>query len=184
MSRLSDLLNDANTNNLSARRIHAIADARGVSVANTSILKYLRGEPELPSETVLQAFSVALDIPMDALMEAAGSPAGELEPFVLPERANRHNAWQRELVLHTIRVLLNEPDSPQKARSVRAEIDRWQQMFDEHRFLTEMEASELIGVQPASRSIPFKLRSKGQLLGVRRGSTLMYPEFQPHDVDP
>lgn len=108
MSRLSDLLNDRNTEQLSARRIQAIAESFGVVVANTSISKYLRGEPESPSESVLEAFSVALKIPMNALREAAGSPSGELEPFVLPERANRLNARQRELVLHTVRVLLNE----------------------------------------------------------------------------
>lgn len=108
MSRLSDLLNDSNTEQLSARRITAIAESHGVKVAHTSISKYLRGEPETPSETVLEAFSVALAIPMAKLRTTAGLPPGELEPFVLPERANRLNARQRELVLHTIRVLLNE----------------------------------------------------------------------------
>ncbi|NOJ61024.1 hypothetical protein [Arthrobacter sp. 260] len=44
---------------------------------------------------------------MPRLREAAGMPAGEPEPFV-PESANRLNARQRDLVLHTIRVLLNE----------------------------------------------------------------------------
>ncbi len=45
---------------------------------------------------------------MNALREVAGAPFGELEPFVLPEWANRLNARQRELVLHAIRVLLND----------------------------------------------------------------------------
>lgn len=108
MSRLSDLLNDCNTEQLSARRIQAIAESSGVVVANTSISKYLRGEPESPSENVLEAFSIALKVPMHALREAAGAPSGEPEPFILPERANRLNARQRELILHTIRVLLNE----------------------------------------------------------------------------
>lgn len=57
---------------------------------------------------MLKAFSVALKIPMSALREAAGAPSGELDPFILPERANQLNARQRELILHTIRVLLNE----------------------------------------------------------------------------
>jgi transcriptional regulator with XRE-family HTH domain len=108
MSRLSDLLNNSNTGQLSARRIQAIAEARGVKVTNTSISKYLRGEPETPSEKILRAFSVALNIPMARLREAAGVSAGEPEPFVLPESANRLTARQRELFLHTIRVLLNE----------------------------------------------------------------------------
>lgn len=108
MTRLSNLLNDANSDQLSARRIQAIAEARGVTVANTSISKYLRGEPESPSESVLKAFSLALDLPMDVLRNAAGAPPGEPDPFVLPESANRLNARQRELVLHTVRVLLNE----------------------------------------------------------------------------
>ncbi len=108
MSRLSNLLNDCNTENLSARRIRVIAGSSGVVVANTSISKYLRGEPESPSESVLEAFCLALKIPMNTLREAAGTPSGELEPFVLPGRANRLNARQRELILHTVRVLLNE----------------------------------------------------------------------------
>ncbi|WP_323958876.1 hypothetical protein GC088_09975 [Arthrobacter sp. JZ12] len=108
MSSLSDLLNDSNTEQLSARRITAIAAAKGIEVSNTSISKYLRAVPEEPSEKILKAFSIALDIPMTKLREAAGLPAGEMEPFVLPESANRLNTRQRELVLHTVRVLLNE----------------------------------------------------------------------------
>ncbi len=94
MSRLSDLLNDSNTGRLSARRIQALAEVHGVKVAHASISKYLRGEPETPSETILHAFSVALNIPMTKLREAAGVPAGEPEPFVLPESANRLTARQ------------------------------------------------------------------------------------------
>jgi hypothetical protein len=54
------------------------------------------------------AFSLALGVPVKTLREAAGLPQGEPEPFVLPESANRLNARQRELVLHTVRVLLGE----------------------------------------------------------------------------
>ncbi|TDK25844.1 hypothetical protein E2F48_11520 [Arthrobacter crusticola] len=108
MSSLSNLLNDSNPEKLSARRIQAVAEMRGVKVTNTSISKYLRGAPEIPSEKILHAFSVALNIPVTRLREAAGVPVGEPEPFVLPECANRLTARQRELVLHTIRVLLNE----------------------------------------------------------------------------
>ncbi|KRF07076.1 hypothetical protein ASH00_16150 [Arthrobacter sp. Soil782] len=42
MSVLSDLLNDSNVEQLSARRITAIAAAKDVKVSNTSISKYLR----------------------------------------------------------------------------------------------------------------------------------------------
>lgn len=108
MTRLSNLLNDSNTEQLSARRIQMIAESKGVKVANTSISKYLRGEPEAPSESVLAAFSLALNLPMEVLREAAGAPAGAPDPFVLPGSANRLNTRQRELVLHTVRVLLNE----------------------------------------------------------------------------
>lgn len=45
-------------------------------------------------------------IPMTRLREAAGVRAGEPKPFILPENANRLTARQRELILHTIRVLL------------------------------------------------------------------------------
>lgn len=108
MSALPNLLNDSNLEQLSARRIAAIAATSGTIVSNTSISKYLRGAPEEPSDEILQAFSVALKIPMPELRKAAGLPAGEAQPFVLPETANRLTARQRELVLHTIRVLLNE----------------------------------------------------------------------------
>ncbi len=49
---------------------------------------------------------------MAQLREAAGIPVGELEPFVLPERANRLTVRQREVILHMVRVLLNDEDAP------------------------------------------------------------------------
>ncbi len=108
MTRLSDLLNDSNVEQLSARRMQAIAEGQGVRVSNTSLSKYLRGEPESPSEAVLKAFSLALNVPMEVLCEAVGAPLKESEPFVLPESANRLNSRQHELVLHTVCLLLNE----------------------------------------------------------------------------
>lgn len=109
---MSALLHDSNTENWSGRRIAQEAHRHGVEVAYTSIAKYLRSVPQTPSESVLEAFSVALKIPMVQLREAAGIPPGELEPFVLPERANRLTLRQREVILHMVRVLLNEEESP------------------------------------------------------------------------
>lgn len=48
---------------------------------------------------------------MVLLRQAAGLPSGELEPFVLPERANRLNVRQREVILHMVRVLLNDEET-------------------------------------------------------------------------
>ncbi|QTG81724.1 hypothetical protein [Arthrobacter crystallopoietes] len=109
---MSALLHAANTVNWPGRRIAQEAHKHGVPVAYTSIAKYLRSVPQTPSESVLEAFSVALKIPMVQLLEAAGIPPGELEPFVLPERANRLTVRQREVILHMVRVLLNEDDEP------------------------------------------------------------------------
>lgn len=44
----------------------------------------------------------------DFLRAAAGAPMGEPLPFALPAAANGLNTRQRELILHTIRVLFNE----------------------------------------------------------------------------
>lgn len=114
---LSALLHDSNTENWSGGRIAQEARKRGVAVAYTSIAKYLRSAPQSPSESVLEAFSVALKIPMVQLREAAGIPVGELEPFVLPERANRLTARQREVILHMVRVLLNDEETVQETRA-------------------------------------------------------------------
>jgi|SRR5687768_16021327 transcriptional regulator with XRE-family HTH domain len=108
---LSGLLRDSNAENWSARRIAQEAHKHGIAVSYTSIAKYLRNVPQSPSESVLEAFSVALRIPMVQLREAAGLPGGELEPFVLPERANRLTSRQREVILHMVRVLLNDEEA-------------------------------------------------------------------------
>lgn len=57
---------------------------------------------------MLTAFSLALGVPSTTLREAPGLPPGESDPFVLPESVKRLNSRQRELVLHTVRVLLDE----------------------------------------------------------------------------
>lgn len=54
---------------------------------------------------------------MVQLREAAGIPVGELGPFVLPERANRLTARQREVILHMVRVLLNDEETVQETRA-------------------------------------------------------------------
>lgn len=108
MSELSKLLHEANSEAWSARRITAEAEKMGHLVANTSVSKYLRGEPEKPSESVLAALGAALGIPLPKLREAAGLPSGELEDFVLPPEANRLSRRQRDVVLHLIQTFLND----------------------------------------------------------------------------
>ncbi|MGW6174356.1 hypothetical protein ACWF5H_12750 [Arthrobacter sp. NPDC055138] len=103
---LAALLQDANTECWSSRRIALEAEKRGITVSYTAVDKYLRTPPVTPSETVLKAFSAVFEVPMTALRKAAAVSPGETEPFILPERANRHTQPQREAVLHMIRVLL------------------------------------------------------------------------------
>lgn len=81
MSRLFDLLNDCNTEQLPARRIQAIAANTGVVVDNTFISKYLRGEPESLSESVLEAFSVTSKIPMSTLREVLAHHLVSVNPW-------------------------------------------------------------------------------------------------------
>lgn len=104
---LAALLQDANTEGWSSRRIAQEAEKHGITVSYTAVSKYLRNPPPKPSETVLAAFSAVLKIPMVQLREAAALPPGEPEPFILPEHANRLTRPQREAVLHLIRVLLD-----------------------------------------------------------------------------
>ncbi|WP_026535755.1 hypothetical protein [Arthrobacter sp. H14] len=108
MSALSKLLHEANSEGWSARRITAEAEKRGHPVANTSVSKYLRGEPEKSSENVLAALGAALGIPLPKLRAAAGLPSGELEDFVLPPEANRLSRKQRDVVLNLVQVFLDE----------------------------------------------------------------------------
>lgn len=68
--------------------------------------------------------------------------------------------------------------SPQMARSIQASANRWRQVMTEHRFLSSKEASELLGSQTGSRSLASHRWSKGELLGVKHGTAVVYPEFQ------
>jgi hypothetical protein len=70
---------------------------------------------------VLEAFSAALKILMVQLRQAAGRPSGELETFVMPERTNRHTSRQGEVILHMVRVLLND-DAAQPRRTNHAPL--------------------------------------------------------------
>ena len=69
------------------------------------------GQAERKTTMTNQGYAVSLHsrrLPMRALREAAGAPSGKPEHLILPERATRLNARPRELILHTVRVLLNE----------------------------------------------------------------------------
>lgn len=72
----------------------------------------------------------------------------------------------------------DEPVSPQMARSVQASTNRWRKVMKDYRFLTNTEAGELLGSRSTNRSLASRRRSEGNLLGVKHGNAVLYPEFQ------
>lgn len=66
--------------------------------------------------------------------------------------------------------------SPQLARSLRAEKNRWRQMEEEFGLLDSLQVSELL-TGTKIRSLT-RHRADGKILGVKRGRSFLYPGFQ------
>lgn len=88
------------------------------------------------------------------------------------------NSYRSALALGSALNPVEEPVSPQMARSVQASINRWRQVMKDYRFLTSTEAGELLGSRSGNRSLASHRRSKNELLGVKHGNAVLYPEFQ------
>lgn len=121
VSKLSELLNQANRNNWSSRDIEREAQKRGHAITFSTISKYLNGKHGEPTHKVLHALSDTLGVDVNELRGAAGLPAAG-ESFVLPVEASRLTAEQRNAVLHVVRVMLND-NQQHSASPARDEFD-------------------------------------------------------------
>lgn len=110
VSKLSELLNEANRMGWSTRQIEHEAQRRGHSITFSTIARYLNGKHGEPTHQVLHALADTLGVDVNTLRGAAGMPAAG-ESFILPAEASRLNAEQRNAILHVVRVMLNEPST-------------------------------------------------------------------------
>lgn len=118
VSRLSDRLNELNTDELPLREIADRAKARGWKISFTTVRSYLNGtHPENPPARALNALAAAFDVPVEDL-EAAAHYTGRA-PFEPDSDADLLTAKQRAAVNEIIRLLADgnrnthaTPDSP------------------------------------------------------------------------
>lgn len=106
MTALSDLLRDANVDQLSTREIARRAEKNGHRLSLASASVYLGGRHGVPTEAVLEAFSDVLNIPIAQLRAAAGVPTGAGEPWSPPAEANRLDHRQRRALEELIRSMV------------------------------------------------------------------------------
>lgn len=109
VTTLSELLNAANKNGLSARSIAREAKALNFSLNHDTAARYLRGDHGRPDEDTLVALSSVLEIPLTRLRAAAELPSEVTEPYRPPAEASRLSRRQRRAVDEIIRAMLIEP---------------------------------------------------------------------------
>lgn len=107
MTRLSEVLREANTGGLSARAVARIARERGYSLNHDTAARYLRGDHGRPDEATLVAFADVLGVELAALRVAADLPAELTTPYTPPPEASRLNRRQRLAVDEIIRAMLD-----------------------------------------------------------------------------
>lgn len=107
MTRLSEVLREANASGLSARGVARIARERGYSLNHDTAARYLRGDHGRPDEATLIAFADVLNVDLAALRVAANLPAELTTPYVPPAEASRLNRRQRLAVDEIIRAMLD-----------------------------------------------------------------------------
>jgi transcriptional regulator with XRE-family HTH domain len=125
---LSELLQAANTEGLSARSIARQAQALGYSLNHDTAARYLRGDHGRPDEDTLLALASVLKLPLAPLRKAAQLPSEVTEPYRPPPEASRLSRRQRRAVDEIIRAMLetgrtasNGPVGSQAARRGDAE---------------------------------------------------------------
>lgn len=128
MKSLSELLQAANTEGLSARSIARQAQALGYSLNHDTAARYLRGDHGRPDEDTLLALASVLKLPLAPLRKAAQLPSEVTEPYRPPPEASRLSRRQRRAVDEIIRAMLEtgrtasrQPGSSQAARRGDAE---------------------------------------------------------------
>jgi transcriptional regulator with XRE-family HTH domain len=125
---LSELLQAANTDGLSARSIARQAQALGYSLNHDTAARYLRGDHGRPDEDTLLALASVLKLPLAPLRKAAQLPSEVTEPYRPPPEASRLSRRQRRAVDEIIRAMLesgrtatSDSDSSKAARRGDAE---------------------------------------------------------------
>ena len=123
MKSLSELLQAANTEGLSARSIARQAQALGYSLNHDTAARYLRGDHGRPDEDTLLALASVLKLPLAPLRKAAQLPSEVTEPYRPPAEASRLSRRQRRAVDEIIRAML-EPgrtasDKPGRSKAAR-----------------------------------------------------------------
>lgn len=108
MSRLSEVLREANQGRHSARGLARLAKDRGYSLNHDTAARYLRGDHGKPDEATLVAFADILNVDLAVLRTAADLPAELTTPYVPPAEASRLNRRQRLAVDEVIRAMLDQ----------------------------------------------------------------------------
>jgi transcriptional regulator with XRE-family HTH domain len=117
---LSELLQAANTEGLSARAIARQAQTLGYSLNHDTAARYLRGDHGKPDEDTLLALASVLKLPLAPLRKAAQLPSEVTEPYRPPPEASRLSRRQRRAVDEIIRAMLE----PSRAASSRPKAAR------------------------------------------------------------
>lgn len=92
--------------------LRGVADASGGLVSKTNVGAIERGDYQVTGDRVLRGLALALELSVDEVTAAAGRQWRRLQPFTLPEKADRLNARERKLVLSLIDTLLAAHDRP------------------------------------------------------------------------
>ncbi|MDQ2836719.1 MAG: hypothetical protein M3Y42_09665 [Actinomycetota bacterium] len=106
MSALSELLNAANTERLSARELARRAREQDFTLNHDTAARYLRGDHGRPDEDTLMALAKVLEVPLAKLRTAAELPSEVTEPYRPPPESSRLNRRQRRAVDEIIRAML------------------------------------------------------------------------------
>jgi transcriptional regulator with XRE-family HTH domain len=101
---LSELL-ASKRDGLSLRELEDRSARGGHRISHSTIAIYLRDGHPTPSPSVVAGLSAAFGISEARINRAIGLP-GKVEPFRLPEIADRLNDDQRKAVLQVVRALL------------------------------------------------------------------------------
>ena len=111
MTKLSEVLREANASALSARGVARVAKERGYSLNHDTAARYLRGDHGRPDEATLVAFADVLNVDLAVLRIAADLPAELTSPYTPPPESSRLNRRQRLAVDEIIRAMLDQPAS-------------------------------------------------------------------------
>lgn len=73
---------------------------------------------------------------------------------------------------------LDTAATPSTARALQATENVWREVEERYKLLSSTEVADLLGAKNANRAYASNLRAKGQILGVQRRNSYVYPGFQ------